>query len=290
MNRTVRLTVGGDVAVIALQGAEPVAWSVGGRDLLWQADPAFWARTSPILFPIVGRARNDTIRVDGYAYGIGVHGFAASTDFDFAEQTVNSARLILRDDAETRKSFPFSFELEVFYQLGPADLSAAFTVRNPGEKPLPYALGVHPGFRWPFSVASRVGHRIEFEASERPEVPVITKDGLFSPEKRPLPFDGRVLPLSEELLANEALCFLNTNSHSIRFVAPDGASICMAVEDFPHFAVWSKRGTSFVSLEAWTGHGDPEGFDGDIAEKPSMRFLAPGAEARHAVRLHYEGL
>ena len=288
MGDTIRLAAGDTAATIAVHGAEPVAWSVGGRDLLWQADAAWWDRTSPILFPIVGRARNSEIRVDGENYPIGVHGFAASSDFRLARRTDNSATLILSDDEDSRKSFPFSFELAVVYKVSESSLSAAFTVRNPGTEPLPYALGVHPGFRWLFSGAGRDGYRVEFEKAEKPEVPVITGDGLFSENRRAVPLDGRVLPLSDELLSREALCFLNANSRLLRFVAPDGAAISMTVEDFPHFAVWSKRGAPFVSLEAWTGHGDPDGFDGDISEKPSMRLLAPGAEARHGVRFGYD--
>jgi galactose mutarotase-like enzyme len=285
---TIRLAAGSTAATIAVQGAEPLAWSVGGRDLLWQADAAWWDRTSPILFPIVGRACNGEIRVGGESYPIGVHGFAASKPFEICENSENSAKLTLKDDHDSRKSFPFSFELEVVYEVSEGGLSAAFTVRNPGAQPLPYALGVHPGFRWPFSGVGRDGYRVEFEKTERPEVPVITKGGLFSTNKRPVPLDGRILPLSDELLSREALCFLNANSRFLRFVAPDGAAISMIVEDFPHFAIWSKAGAPFVSLEAWTGHGDPDGFEGDISEKPSMRLLAPGAEARHGVRFGYD--
>jgi galactose mutarotase-like enzyme len=285
---TIHLAAGRTAAEIAVTGAEPLAWSVGGRDLLWQADPAFWAQTSPILFPLVGWARNGEIRVDGKPHKIGVHGFAAAKPFVLVERTESSARLTLRDDPDSRKSFPFAFELDIFHAISDGELSTAFTVRNPGAKPLPYALGVHPGFRWPFSGQSRDGCRIEFERAEKPEVPVIASGGLFSTSTRPVPLDGRVLPLSEQLLSREALCFLNANSRLIRFVAEDGAAISMAVEDFPHFAIWSRPGAPLVSLEAWTGHGDPEGFEGDIREKPSMRFLAPGADARHVVRMRFD--
>ena len=187
------------------------------------------------------------------------------------------------------KAFLFRSNLRFFYEL---DARTAFrqpsrcTIR--GRRPLPYALGVHPGFRWPLSDSAREAYRVEFEKAEKPEVPVITKEGLFSQSTRPVPLDGCVLPLSDKLLSREALCFLNANSNFLRFVAPDGAAISMTVEDFPHFAVWSQRGAPFVSLEAWTGHGDPDGFDGDIPEKPSMRLLAPGGEARHRVRMRFE--
>jgi hypothetical protein len=96
------------------------------------------------------------------------------------------------------------------------------------------------------------------------------------------------LLLSEDLLANEALCFLNARSRSLRFVAPDGAAIRLELQDFPHIALWSRPPASFLCIEAWTGYGDPEGFAGDISAKPSMRFLPAGARAEHAIRLTYE--
>ncbi len=54
--------------------------------------------------------------------------------------------------------------------------------------------------------------------------------------------------------------------------------------DFPgfdHCALWTRPPAPYLCLEAWTGYSDPEGFAGDIFEKPSMRTLAPGETARH---------
>ena len=36
-----------------------------GREYMWQADPKFWPRHSPILFPLVCSVNNDTYVVDG---------------------------------------------------------------------------------------------------------------------------------------------------------------------------------------------------------------------------------
>jgi galactose mutarotase-like enzyme len=119
-------------------------------------------------------------------------------------------------------------------------------------------------------------------------VPVITPDGLFSTRLRSVPVVGQTLALTEELLANEALCFLEAESRSLRFIAPDGDAVRMELQNFPHIALWSRPPGSFLCIEAWTGHGDPEGFDGDIREKPSMRSLPAGAAATHAIRLIYE--
>lgn len=61
----------------------------------------------------------------------------------------------------------------------------------------------------------------------------------------------------------------------------------MAFPGFPHAALWTRPGAPFVCLEAWTGYSDPEGFDGDLVEKPGMRALEPGARSRHDARFDY---
>jgi len=282
LSETIRLRSGASSAVIAAFGAEPLAWTVGGRDLLWTGDPAFWPRVSPVLFPTVGRVRDGELRVDGKTYPMEIHGFAPESEFLVAGRSGDSVRLVLEDNEKTRRRYPFAFRLEITYRLTGEALSTEFNVVNPGDKSLPYALGFHPGFRWPFLEGGRENHSIEFELAEEPSVPVITKDGLFSSEKRPAPLQGRILPLDETVLAREALCFLDAASGWVRFVRPGGA-IRMSAENFSHWALWSLPGAPFVSIEAWTGYGDPDGFAGDITEKPSMRFLEPGGQSLHRV-------
>ena len=284
----IRLAAGSDRAEISTVGAEFVGWRVADSNLLWTLDPQLWARTSPILFPIVGRIRNGEISIDGRKYRMGIHGFAAGSSFVQVTKADDAVCLRLTDNPATRAIFPFSFQLDVAYRLAARQLGVVFDVTNTGDVPLPYALGWHPGFAWPFSTGQRNRYSIEFERPESPEVPVITPDGLFAASHRQVPIVGRTLLLTEDLLANEALCFLNARSQSLRFVAPDGAAIRLELQDFPHIALWSHPPASFLCIEAWTGHGDPEGFAGDFSEKPSMRFLPAGARAEHAIRLTYE--
>ena len=52
-----------------------------GKEYLWQGDPKFWPRRSPILFPIVCSVNNDTYQVEGQEYQLPRHGFARDTDF-----------------------------------------------------------------------------------------------------------------------------------------------------------------------------------------------------------------
>ena len=49
-------------AEISTRGAELVRLQdETGQDLLWDADPAYWQEHAPLLFPIVGRVKNNPL-------------------------------------------------------------------------------------------------------------------------------------------------------------------------------------------------------------------------------------
>ncbi len=280
----VTLTHGQARATIALKGAEARTWRVAGRDLLWRGDPAIWADISPILFPVVGWTR-DGERVAGRHYDLGLHGFARFETFAVESSDADFVRLTSSDNAGTRAVYPFAFTLAVEYALSDDALSMALEIANPGDEPAPYACGLHPGFRWPLGGAGREGALVRFERTERPEVPRIAPGGLIGGATRPIPLQGRDLPLTDALFAHDALCFLDCASRSLAFIDASGPSITMEYPDFPHAALWTRPGAPFLCLEAWTGYSDPDGFEGDLIDKPGMRALEPGARARHEARV-----
>ncbi len=280
----IELESGDARAAISPLGAELRRWRAGGHELLWQGDPAWWTQSAPVLFPIVGWARDGLVRIDGVARPMGVHGFAAQRAFTLDQAGRDHARLTLRETEESLAVYPFPFRLILEYRLAPESLSVVVEVENAGERTMPYAVGLHPGFNWPLGDAPRDGHTVLFGEAEMPEVPVIAPGGLFSAVRRPVPLDRRRLPLSDALFAAEALCFLNARSRAVCYEAgPRGPCVRLEATGFPHWAVWSKPGAPFVSVECWTGHGDPEGFAGELKDKPSMRLLAPGVSDRSAL-------
>lgn len=249
--------------------------------------PNIWDQTAPILFPVVGATRDGCIRVGDKTYPLGLHGFAWKKRFEIVERRDDYLRLALEDNDETRALYPFAFRLEVEFRLGPSALENSLVVTNTGATPLPYACGLHPAFRWPFA-GSTAQHSIVFEKEERPTVPIIGPGGLFTRRKRPVPLVDRRLPLWQALMTNEALCFLDARSRRLIYDNGAGARLVAELEDFPHIALWSLPPAPFLCIEAWTGHGDPEGFTGDLFEKPSMRILAPGERARHGAVFAFE--
>jgi len=288
MSETIQLAnPAGDIASIALFGAELCAWRSRGVDLVWEVDRRFWDRTAPVLFPIVGATRDGCVRVEGMSYPLSLHGFAWEKDFVVSERREDFLRLELSADEETRALYPFEFLFAVEFRLRPGALENTLIVENTGAKPLPYACGLHPAFRWPLA-GSKAQHALLFDAPENPELPVIGKGGLFGVEKRRVPLENCVLPLAPELFAKDAMVFLDVKGGRVAFDNGEGARIICEFPDFPHIGFWTRPGAPYLCLEPWTGHGDPEGFAGELAEKPSMRRLGPGESARHAATFRFE--
>jgi len=278
MTDFVDISCGAALARVKLRGAELTRWVVGGDDLLWPGDPASWPDSAPLLFPVVGWTR-DGIRVDGRHYPLGLHGFVRQQTFEIVAAERDRVTLALSADAGTRALFPFTFNFRVEYRIATNELHHVLHVMNEDVRPMPYAVGLHPGFRWPLPGATGC-HAVIFDAEESAEIPAIAPGGLFSQEKRAVPLKGRRLELSPDLF-REALCFLDANSRGLEFSCANRV-LRMTLDNFCHIALWSLPDAKFLCLEAWTGHGDPVGFAGELHEKPSMRILKPGESARHA--------
>ncbi len=287
MSDAILLEADGDSAEILPFGAELTAWRADGVDMIWAKDPKIWDQTAPILFPVVGWTRNGQVTVDGRTYPLALHGFAWKKCFEITERRPDYLRLVLLDDAETHALYPFAFRFEVEFQLRKGALDNHLIVTNTDARPLPYACGLHPAFRWPLA-GSTAEHAIVFEKDENPDVPIIGPGGLLLKETKRIPLAGNRMPLEPPMFARDALVFLNLDSHSLVFDNGAGARLKVTLDDFPHIGFWTLPPAPYLCIEPWTGHGNPVDFHGDLYEKPSMRILQPGKTARHGACFAFE--
>jgi len=268
-------------------GAE--LWSLldrDGRELMTDADPAFWTGHAPILFPVVGRPYREVIRVDGRDYPMAQHGFARRSMFEVVETSASRALFRLTDSEKTRTHYPFAFALDIAFSLDGATLAVDVAVRNPGDVALPASFGFHPAFAWPLPYgAEKLDHRITFAADEPDRLREIASDGTIAAETRASPLDGRTLHLRDDLFANDALVWNDVRSDHVVYGAGEGPSLRVDFPDTPMLGIWTKPGAHYICIEPWHGIADPEGFTGDIRDKPGIFEVAPGGEKRIALRV-----
>ncbi|ACI51684.1 Aldose 1-epimerase [Gluconacetobacter diazotrophicus PA1 5] len=266
---------------VAEHGAELQSLTdASGQERIWAGLPA-WPRHSPVLFPIVGRLKDDTAWIDGRPFHMTQHGFARDRAFRWLDRKADGCALILTDDAESQAVFPFRFALTLEYRAEGDRLHVGYRLQNPDTgRTLPASLGAHPAFVWPqrAGVAKR-DHVLEFD---RPEPAPIRRiaNGLLLPEHFASPIVGRTLHLSEDLFADDAIILDAPASNQVRFRAPDGTGLAMEWQGFRELGLWMKPGADFLCIEPWHGFATPVDFSGDFDTKPGLIHIPPGGEWR----------
>lgn len=263
-------------ACVLAQGAELCRLQDGmGTDYLWDAGAA-WPRHAPVLFPIVGRLRDDTLHHKGKTYRLTQHGFARDLRFSWIDRTGSSCRLVLTDTDATRSHYPFGFRFEISHEAHPGALETTYTVTNTGDEDLPVSLGTHTAFRWPLVPGTpKEAYSLTFEAEETAPMRSVA-GGLLTPEERATPISGRHLALHEGLFANDALILPAPASRSVRYGAEAGPALTVLWDGFPQLGIWSRAGGDFLCIEPWRGMASPADFDGAFAAKPWLAIIPPG--------------
>lgn len=273
-------------AAIKADGAELCSLKpTGGEELLWQAGAA-WPRHAPVLFPIVGRLKDDRLRLRDESYHLTQHGFARDSRFQWIEAGKTRCHLRLGDTPETRSIFPFAFRFDLLYAVVEDRLDIAFVIANPGHAMLPVSVGAHPAFRWPLDRnIPKNDHRLSFSAPESGPVRRPGPDGLLDACVFPTPVNGTHLPLSEELFHPGALIFDTPASTSVRYSAPGAPAVEVSWTGFRQLGLWMKPGGDFLCIEPWHGMASPADFDGDFPGKPGLLHIHPGEERRLTVSI-----
>jgi galactose mutarotase-like enzyme len=252
-----------------------------GRELMTDADPAFWTGRAPLLFPVVGKPAGEVIRIDGKKYPMKQHGFARRLPFALIDHSEGSATFRLEASDETRAHYPFAFTLDATFRLDDATLYVEIAITNPNHVELPASFGFHPAFAWPLPYGEpRADHRITFSHDEPDGVRPIAADGTIAPGGKPSPLDHRTLALADDLFAHDALVWDHVRSTTVTYGASVGPQLQISFPDTPMLGIWTKPGAHYICVEPWHGIADAEGYTGELKDKPGI-FLVPPGGTKH---------
>jgi galactose mutarotase-like enzyme len=263
-----------------------------GKEYLWQADPKYWSRHSPILFPIVCSVNDETYRVEGKEYHLPRHGFARDAQFKLISQSERKVTFALESSEETRKVYPYDFTLSVSYILDDNKIGVIWHVHNDDTREIHFQIGGHPAFNIPgMKAGDSQSGRIRLDNTELMDALHSYGDG--SHEMNEVPFveaENGMMEFSDNTWRNDSIKIHKSQLHRAELLGTDGEAEVTVDFRTPVVAFWSPYGKQapFVCIEPWYGIGDPRGFNGEFKDKPLMNHLLPGASfmSKYEITIH----
>ncbi|MCR8746081.1 aldose 1-epimerase family protein [Romboutsia lituseburensis] len=248
------------------------------KEILWNGDSKFWGRHSPILFPLVGRLKDNETLIENDLYHMSQHGFARDMFFDILNSTQDSITYKLSSNKDSKKLYPYSFELLIKYTLKNASLEVEWTVINADDKSIFFSIGAHPAFNLNFNECNSISDYV-IEFKHRDNVSKISLDGPYSSKVNDI---GNInnLSLNNELFINDALIYTNIDEISLKS-SKSNECVTVKFKDFPLVGIWTpyykdtKTTAPFICIEPWYGLADNINSNKEFKNKEFINILNP---------------
>jgi galactose mutarotase-like enzyme len=249
-----------------------------GLEYIWQGDEKIWGRHAPVLFPIVGKLRDNKFIYNSESFELPQHGFARDKKFELIQNDEKSCTFQLKQDSETKNQYPFDFILTIRYEIITNELKTSYTIVNPSKEIIYFSVGAHPGFKIPHLKTEKFEeYFLEFLPGDYNVT--ILKDGLLSEFKKKLPLENNRLQLNATLFDNDALVFENGQIHALSICKNEKPLLTIQCKNWPYFGIWSKKSCEqFVCLEPWHGITDQTDSNQQLADKKGIILLEAGKE------------
>ena len=249
-------------------------------EYLWQGDPAYWKDRAPVLFPWIGRLTNNSYLYEGRPYTMGIHGFAAASEFTCTEKTEEQLTLQLCSTEQTLRQYPFRFCFEVTYALSGCCVDVTYRVRNEDKKTMYFGIGGHPGFRVPLTEdACFEDYRLEFCAACQPDRVGFSKEVYLNGEDHLYPLmRNKYLPLRHDLFDEDAVILKNMAREVTLRSDISGRGVRVSYPDMPYLGIWHWPNTDapYVCIEPWSSLPARQDVAEEISCKSDLIRLAPG--------------
>lgn len=274
----IKITSGENYAVLGLDGAMLNSLNKNNTEYLWQGDVKYWAGQAPVCFPITGVLPNGEMEAFGKRCTMKRHGVARINPFEVLEQHKNSVTFVQRSDENTKRDFPFDYELKIKYTINGDTVTNEYIVTNTGEDKLPFVIGGHPAFNCPLTKNEKFeDYKVVFDKKiTKPCLRPNHHTGLVNVfEKFDEMHGGDTLSLVHELFEEkDALIFENCEAKSATLIGKSGKGVKIEFQDMNNLLIWSAVGNApFVALEPWTGLASCNDEDGLFEHKRGMTVL-----------------
>lgn len=280
-------------AAINPKGAELYSLQLDGLERIWQGDPAIWGRHAPLLFPLIGRLRDQQYELDGQMIQAPMHGFCRDRMFETVEADDLHVRYRTQDDASTRTVYPFSFTLEVEFQLEENAIVKRHTVTNRSDREMPFELGGHDAYRTTLMPGETMAdYAIAFEGVDHLEPFAMDETGTLDLPKGNIPLEGPLLTKLPQDVGLDTIVLEGLPVRKASLISRKSPrKVTVEFEDFPYLGIWTaQKGvvTNYICIEPWSTLPDGHFMGRKLTDKPGIVVLTPGESKTLTFRTFFE--
>ena len=248
-----------------------------GLERLWQGDEKSWIGQAPLLFPLIGRLKQERYDWAGAQYTMPIHGFANHSEFSCSAEGKNTLAFTLTDSQETYAHYPFRFRLTVRYTLQGNTILKAHTVENLSDGEMLYELGGHEGYNLALYAGERMGQYYAQFRNDGLMTYTTDQDIMFNKDLSPVAMEGKRIYLQREVFSNDALVLANAEGGTVT-IGCDANSrrITVCAPDFPYLGLWTMYrpfDTNYICVEPWSSLPDCNYLGYALEDKPGIRSL-----------------
>jgi galactose mutarotase-like enzyme len=268
---------------IISNGAEvrKVKHKKNGLDYMWTGDTAYWGRVSPVLFPFIGRLKEDQYQLDGQTYKMSQHGFLRDVVFEVDEQTTTNVSFVFESAGRFIQVYPYEFKVIIRYILKEDTLLVQWKIVNENKEVMYFSIGAHPAFQIPLVENETIkDYSLYFTpAANKNVIEYELKNSLI--HEKGTANDISTIQLTDSLFAQDALIYSNIDQITLKS-NKSSHGVEVTLEKFPFVGIWSKyvevEGTMapFVCIEPWYGIADTYNTSGNLKEKLGVNILERG--------------
>lgn len=249
------------------------------HEFLYQGNTQYWARRSPVLFPLVGSVWNGKFRMDGKEFAMGQHGFARDSEFTVIPDTPEDEAWFALDwNEHTYSIYPRKFRLEIGYKLYETRLTVMWRVKNVDDKDMNFHIGAHPAFNYPdFNPADPVHGYFLFDKVDL-HTQLLKEKGCITDEEQKVELDSEdMLPITATTFDINTIILADKGVRRVSLLDKSRRPYLSVLFNAPVVGMWSPSPEApFVCIEPWWGRTDRMGFSGDFSEREYVNTIGEG--------------
>lgn len=253
------------------------------KEKMWDGDPQYWSRISPVLFPIVGQLKDNRYLYGGKEYQLSRHGFLRDQTFSIVSQDEEHVCFGFDSNEQTYQVYPFNFRVEILYELNMRSVRVTWKVINLDEEMMYYSIGGHPAFR----LDKDFPYRFTFPINRRAKQ-VFLKDGLVH---RSEDVELSSIDIEPEMFKGDALIFEHVDAIVLE-KKNSNESVRLNFKDFPYVGLWSPyedgEMAPFVCIEPWHGIADTYHHNHKLEDKKGICSLAGQEEKSYTYTMVFQ--